>query len=384
MTNLFNNHIPLMRPWIDEEEINAVVEVLKSGWITQGEKVDEFEKAIAKYIGVKEAVATNACTSSMHLSLLISGILAGDNVICPSFTCMASANAILHCGAVPKFCDIDPLTYNLSSRSVEDNIDEKVKAILIVHQIGLPADLTGLYKIAKKYNLTIIEDAACSLGATYSGHKLGSSGHPTCFSFHPRKMITTAEGGMILTNDDNLANIAKQMRSTGASVSDLLRHKAKGSLIQKYERIGYNYRMTDVHAAIGLAQFKKLPKILLERTRQAEYYNNHFRDVKEISIPYVPANTTHAWSSYMVRILDKKVSRDDLLQHMSANGVSCRIGIQPLHLEPFFKSEYGCLNLPETVEAADRTLFLPIFPGIKEEQQHRVVSLIKDFVRKVK
>ena len=382
MSDLFKNHIPLMRPWIDDEEINGVIGVLKSGWIVQGERVSEFEKVMAEYIGAKEAVATNACTSSLHLSMAINGITAGDLVVCPSFTCMASANAILHCGAFPKFCDIDPLTYNLSPRSVEESIDEGVKAILVVHQKGLPANLAEIYKIANKHNIKVIEDAACSLGATTGGSRLGSFGPPTCFSFHPRKVITAAEGGMILTDDLEFAGLARQMRSTGASSSDLMRHKAKGSLVPKYETVGYNYRMTDIHAAIGLAQFKKLPKILLERAKQSAYYNNGFSDVEEIAVPHVPTGSTHAWSSYLIKIVDKKISRNDLLHYMSENGVSCRIGIQPLHLEPFFKNDFGHLHLPETIEAADRALFLPIFPGLTEEEQHRVVILIKEFIRK--
>ena len=376
MTDLFDNHIPLMRPWITDDEINSVVEVLKSGWITQGEKVDEFEKAVADYIGVKEAVATNSCTSSMHLSFIINGISTGDSVICPSHTCMASANAILHCGATPRFCDIDPLTYNMSPESIEANIDDKTKAILVVHQIGLPAHLEEIEKIAKKYNLIIIEDAACSFGGVYKGSKLGSFGHPACFSFHPRKIITTAEGGMVVTNDSDFAEIARQIRSTGASISDLTRHRAKGTLVQKYERIGYNYRMTDIHAAIGLAQLRKISMILSERSGQAEYYNNQLADIKEISTPYVPDYARHAWSSYLIKITALNLSRDDVLRFMSDNGVSCRIGIQPLHLEPFFRGTTHCV-LPETENAAKNTMFLPIYPGMPQSDQDRIIMLLK-------
>lgn len=378
-SNLFESQIPLIRPWIGEEEIQAVVEVLRSGWICQGPKVMEFEGAIAAYVGVKHAVATNAATSAMHLSLRLSGVGRGQKVICPSFTCMATANAIHQVGAEPAFADIDPRTYNLDPASVEALVREDVSAILVVHQIGLPADVDRLMAVARKYGLVVVEDAATSLGATYKGRRLGSLGHPTSFSFHPRKMITTGEGGMITTDDDELAEKARQLRSAGASISDLDRHKAKGVLVQQYFDYGYNYRMTDMQAAMGLVQMRRLDEMIRQRAAQAALYGELLRDMPELSAPHVPDYATHAFTSYLVRVESgARVTRDQLLGEMAKRGISCRVGIQPLHYEPFYRERFAGLGLPATEDAARNTLFLPIFPGLQEGDQRRVISALRD------
>jgi len=371
----------LLRPWLGEEEIQAVADVLRSGWICQGPKVMEFEKALAGWIGIDEGVATNACTSALHLALHLSGVRAGDEVIVPSFTCMATANAIHHAGGQPVFADIDPRTFNLDARSAEAAITSRTKAILVVHQIGLPADIAAFQELARRKNLAIVEDGACSLGATYRGKRVGALGSPTCFSFHPRKMITTGEGGLIATNDANLAARARVLRSTGASSSDLERHLAKGTLVQQYEEVGYNYRMTDLQAAIGLVQLRKLDEMVLERTAQAKLYNELFRGVEEIEPPYVPEGMTHAYSSYLIRLrANGPLHRDELLRLLAEAGISCRVGIQPLHQESFYREQWGREALPHTEAAAKNTLFLPIFPGLRAEQQDQVVSSIKNAI----
>jgi len=379
VTTLFGNQVPLLLPWLDDDEVQGVCNVIRSGWISQGPKVMEFERAIADYVGAKEAVATNACTSALHLSLHLSGIGMGDEVICPSHTCMATANAIHHAGGQPKFCDIDPRTYNLDPVAVERAIDDRTRGILLVHQIGLPAPRDEIKDVADRYGLVLVEDAACSLGATYKGTPLGGFGTPTCFSFHPRKMITTAEGGMIVTDDETLAQRARQLRSTGASISDLDRHKAKGMLVQQYEHVGYNYRMTDVHAAIGLAQLNKLPKMLRQRAAQAQQYTEAFGGMDEIGIPQVPEYATHAWSSYLVTVRPGKwAKRDEILAAMAKKSISCRVGIQPLHWEPFYRDRCPDLHLPVTEEVAVNTMFLPIFPGMTEAQQQTVIRTLKE------
>jgi dTDP-4-amino-4,6-dideoxygalactose transaminase len=381
MADLFQNQIPLLRPWLGEEEIQAVADVLRSGWICQGPKVMEFEKALAGWIGVGEGVATNACTSALHLALHLSGVRTGDEVVVPSFTCMATANAIHHAGGRPVFADIDPRTFNLDARSAEEAITPRTKAMLVVHQIGLPADIGAFQELARKKNLAIVEDGACSLGATYRGKRVGALGSLTCFSFHPRKMITTGEGGLIATNDTNLAARARMLRSTGASSSDLERHHAKGTLVQQYEAVGYNYRMTDVQAAIGLVQLRKLDAMVLERATQAEHYNHLFRDMEEIELPFVPENYSHAYSSYLIRLRGHcPIGRDELLKLLADRGISCRVGIQPLHHEPFYREEWARTVLPHTEEAARNTLFLPIFPGLRVDQQHQVAVTIKNAI----
>ena len=377
--DLFADQVPLLRPWLGEEEIEAVAEVIRSGWISQGPKVIEFENAMAAFVGTKYAVATNAATSSLHLSLRLSGVGPGDKVSCPSFTCMATANAIHHTGAEPVFVDIDPRTFNLDPAAVETAVSPEVKAIMVVHQIGLPADMDGLPAIASKHGLKIVEDAATSLGATYRGKRLGALGSPTAFSFHPRKMITTGEGGMITTDDEELAEQARPLRSAGASSSDLVRHQAKGVLVQQYFDYGYNYRMTDMQAAIGLVQMQKLPRMIELRKAQAQVYDAAFASMEEIEPPYVPEYATHAYTSYLIRLRKSApLTRDELLKEMADRGVSCRVGIQPLHLEPFYRERFKDLHLPHTEEAARTTMFLPIFPGMTEGEQQRVITTLRD------
>jgi len=378
--NLFSDHIPLLRPWLGKAEIEAVERVIRSGWISQGQVVEEFEKKVANYVGAKYAVATNSCTSALHLSLRLMGVSSTDEVICPSFTCMATANAIHHTGAVPVFADIDEKTYNLDPKKIEGKITTNTKAILVVHQIGLPADIDGFKLIVNKYRLALIQDAATALGAIYKKTRLGGDGGPTCFSFHPRKIITTGEGGMIVTDDKRLAIEAKSLGSTGASISDLVRHKAKGKIIQQYFSFGYNYRMTDIQAAIGVVQMRKIDKILSERKIQAKIYDEAFTKNEKIVIPYVPKYATHCFSSYMIRIKNSKVSRDTLIRKMADLGISCRIGIQPLHFEPFYKNQkkYKNVSLQVTEMVANDSIFLPIFPSLTRSQQNHVItSLLK-------
>lgn len=375
MNSLFKDQVPLMRPWLGEEEIEAVAEVMRSGWISQGPKVIEFEECVADYVGARFGVATNACTSSMHLALRTSGIKPGDDVIVPSFTCMATANAIHQTGANPVFAEIDPDTYNITAETLDAAVTEKTRGVMAVHQIGLSVDMDPLMDIADKHGIVVIEDAATAFGATYKGNRLGGLGRPSCFSFHPRKMVTTAEGGMITTNDEGMAEEARSLRATGASVSDLERHKAKGTLVQEYHDFGYNYRMTDIQAAIGIVQMSRADDIINARAEQAAYYDDAFAGVPEITPPHVPADMKHAYSSYMIRFADDgPVDRDTVLRRMAERGISCRIGIQPLHWEPFYRERLGDVSFPVTESAAKSTMFLPIFPGMTRNEQDRVID----------
>jgi dTDP-4-amino-4,6-dideoxygalactose transaminase len=381
-TDLFRGQIPLLRPWTDEQEVNAAAEVIRSGWVSQGPKVMEFEQAVARYVGAEHGVATNSCTSALHLALHLSGIGPGDDVILPSFTCMATANAIHHAGARPVFADIDPDTYNLDPASTEAAMTPATRAILVVHQIGLAADMEPFANLAARHALALVEDGACSLGGSSRGKRVGGIAAPTCFSFHPRKMITTGEGGMITTNDSELARRARLLRATGASISDLERHHARGALVQTYGEVGYNYRMTDIQAAIGLVQMGRLEAMLEQRTAQARRYDEAFRDIAEIAAPFVPDYATHAYSSYLVRLgPGAKVSRDEVLHGMAERGISCRVGIQPLHHEPFYRERYTGISFPASEAAARDTLFLPIFPGLSEQDQDYVIATLVSIVR---
>jgi dTDP-4-amino-4,6-dideoxygalactose transaminase len=367
MIDLFQNQIPLLKPWTGEEEVRAAAEAILSGWVSQGPKVAEFEAAVAGYVGARYGVATNSCTSALHLTLHLSGVGPGDDVVMPSHTCMATANAVHHAGGRPVFADIDPRTYNLDPECAAAAITSRTKAIVVVHQIGLAADMEPFAALAASHGLALIEDGACSLGASSRGRRVGGIAAPTCFSFHPRKTITTGEGGMITTNDEALASKARILRSAGASISDLERHQAKGVLVQKYGDVGYNYRLTDIQDAM-----------LEQRTAQARRYDAALAGIEEAEPPYVPPYATHAYTSYPIRLrAGARMDRDALLSRMAERGISCRSGIQPLHQEPFYAARYAGAHFPASEEAARTTMFLPIFPGLTEEQQGRVIAELR-------
>lgn len=377
-TDLFADQIPFLKPWLGEEEAAAVREVILSGWVSLGPKVAEFERAIAAFVGTQQGVATNAATTALHLALIVSGVQPGDEVLVPSFTCMATVNAIILAGAAPRFIDIEARTFNMDAQDAEARITSRTRAIMVVDQIGLPADLDAFVALSRKHDLIVIEDAATALGARYKGRTLGGCGVPACFSFHPRKMITTGEGGMLVTDNAAWAERARILRSTGASVSDLVRHQAKGVIVQEYLEAGFNYRMTDLQAAIGLVQLTKLDRMLGARRQQAELYDRALADLDGVEPPYVPPYATHAYTSYCIRIHPSaRASAHELVTRMAERNVSCRHGIQPLHWEPYFRDQMVGLSLPVTEAAARETLFLPIFPGLSELAQCKVVDALK-------
>jgi perosamine synthetase len=380
--SLFSDQIPLMKPWLTEEEWYSVKEVILSGWVSQGPKVQEFENAVAGFIGAKYAVAVNACTSAIHLGFRIQGVKHGDEVILANTTCMANVNAIKMAGANPVFVDIDERTYNLDPNLIERSITPRTKAILNIDQIGLANDLDAISAIATKHNLIIVDDAATAFGGKYKNNYLGSNGLVTTYSFHPRKMITTGEGGMLLTNDINIAEQARVLRSAGASVSDLERHKAKGVIVQKYHENGYNYRMTDIQAAIGLIQMKKLDKIIEERARQAAFFNKELENIDELIAPYVPDYATHAYSSYLIKISDSsKITPEYIINKMAEKNISCRFGIMPLHNEPYFSSDnWSDKMFPVSCKVAEKTFFVPIFPGLTDENLLLIITTLKQII----
>ena len=376
-TDLFADQIPFLKPWLGEEEVQAVREVILSGWVSLGPKVAEFERAVASLVGAQHAVATNSATTAMHLALLVAGVQADDEVLCPSFTCMASANAIIMAGAAPRFVDIDRRTFNMDPADAAGRLTSKTRAVVVVDQIGLPADLDAFVALSRRHGLILVEDAATAMSARYKGRPLGGWGVPAVYSFHPRKMITTGEGGMMVTENAAWAERARILRSAGASVSDLARHQAKGTIVQEYPEPGFNYRMTDMQAAVGLVQLSRLERMQAARRLQAEFYDRALADVEEVQTPYVPPYAEHAYTSYCVRLrAPTRVSADTVVTRMAARGVSCRHGIQALHLEPYFREKMPGLSLPETEAAARDTFFLPIFPGLTEPQQRQVVDTL--------
>lgn len=361
--------IPITIPSFTKEEEIAISNVLKSGWVMQGPKVEEFEKMIATYVGVKYAVAVSSGTTALHLALLALGIGDGDEVIVPSFSFIASANSILYTGAKPVFVDIDSKTYNLDPKDIERKITQKTKAIMVVHQVGLPAEMDEIMNIAKRKKLLVIEDAACSLGATYKGKQTGSIGDIACFSFHPRKNITTSEGGIITTNSFKVSELLKSLRNHGV---------VKKNNIEKYLYLGYNYRMTDICAALGLVQFKKFNIILKRKRDLAEKYNRAFSDTKNIITPFTPSQSVHTYQSYVVRIKGGKKNRDRIMRGLEENGIACRASIMAIHREPVYVNMLGKISLPETESANDEGIIIPLYEKMtNKEQQFIIDSLIK-------
>lgn len=372
--------VPLSRPEFDEAEARAVAEVLASGWVSQGPKVAEFERLFAQRVGAAHGVATTSCTTALHLALLASGIGEGDEVICPSYSFVATANAILYAGATPVFADIQPDTWNMDPADALARMTPRTKAILAVHQVGLAADLDALAPAGAR-GVAIIEDAACAIGASYRGRPIGSHGHVSCFSFHPRKTISMGEGGMLMTDDPAIAERARRLRAHGASVSDHVRHQAKGLVYEEYRELGYNYRMTDLQAAIGLAQLPKLDRFLARRRAVAARYDAAFAGVRQLQLPARPAYADHAFQSYAVMLTEVcPLDRDQVLRELAARGISCRRGIPPIHLEPLYRHRPGVTPLPVTERVAARSVFIPMFSGIIDADQQRVIDAVRDLV----
>lgn len=371
--------IPITKPYLGEEEKELISKVIDSGWVSQGPMVAEFEEMFAEYVGARYAVATTSCTTALHAALSISGIGSEDEVIVPSLSFIATANAVIHCGAIPVFVEIDPETCNIDARNIEEAITEKTKAIMPVHQMGLPADIDAIKDLADRYRLEVIEDAACAIGSEYKGRRIGGHGNITCFSFHPRKIITTGEGGMITTDDFKIAERLRRFRHHGMSVSDLERHKTQRVIIESYLEIGYNYRMTDMQAAMGIVQMRKLPEILKKRQDIAKRYNDAFSKIGCLRVPKVPEYAVHNYQSYWFEILNNSpVNRNELMQRLLEKGISTRRGIMAIHREPCY-SEYN-VKLPNTERITANTIILPLYPLMTDKEIQHVIDGVSDIL----
>ena len=366
--------IPISKPFFTGDEGAAVAAVVASGWVSQGPRVREFEEAFARRVGAVDAVATTSCTTALQLALYVSGVGPGDEVIVPSLSFIATANAVWQCGATPVFADIDPRTYNLDPAAAERAITPRTKAIMPVHQVGLPADMDAFLELGRRHGVEIVEDAACAIGATYKDRTIGSLGPLACFSLHPRKVITTGEGGMIAVQDPAVAARLRFLRQHAMDVSDLARHAADDVVIEHYPERGWNHRMTDMQAALGLCQLEVLDEILERRRRLAERYTAALEDVPTLQAPFDPPGSERSWQSYCVRVdPGAPVGRMELMRLLLADGIATRRGVMAIHQEGAYAAGVRA-DLPHTDAAAADVLMLPLFPGLADRDQDLVIE----------
>jgi len=373
--------IPLTRPLIGEAEAEAARRPIISGWLTQGPEVAAFEQEFARYTGAQYATAVSNCTTALHLALLAVGVQAGDEVITVSHSYVATANVVRYCNATPVFIDIDPATSNINPALIEAAITERTKAVLCVHQMGMPCDLAGILAVTKRHGLPLVEDAACASGSEilWNGQweKVGKAhGDIACFSFHPRKVITTGDGGMITTNNPEYDAQFRLLRQHGMGVSDRVRHSANQVIFEEHAVIGYNYRMTDVQAAIGREQLKRLPDIVTARRRLGARYRELLADISGLTLPYEPEWARTNWQSFWVR-LPAHCDQRGVMQAMLDRGVATRRGIMCAHREKPYQREDG-YQLPESERAQDRNIILPFYPQMSDEEQNYVSEMLHE------
>lgn len=371
--------IPVARPSLGEEEAAAAREAILSGWVTQGPQVAAFEEEFATYVGAHDACAVSSCTAALHLALLAVGVRPGDEVVTVSHSFIATANAVRYCGATPVFVDIDPRTYNMDPALLEAAITPRTRAIMPVHQMGLPCDLPAILAVARRHALPVVEDAACAIGSEIltngSWERIGRPhGDVACFSFHPRKVITTGDGGMLTTNDAALDRQFRLLRQHAMSVPDTVRHAAKAVVFEEYPQVGFNYRMTDIQAAVGRVQLRRLPGLLEERVALGERYTRGLRDVSGLVPPVVPPGVRPNYQSYPVEVTPAyPLTRDELMRALLRRGISTRRGIMNAHQEGAC-AELPPAWLPHSEHARDTVILLPLYCSMTEREQDHVLD----------
>lgn len=372
--------IQISQPMIGMEEWEALKEPIMSGWLTAGPKVREFEEIFAKRHGVKHAMAVTSATTALHLALVALDVKAGDEVIVPAFTWISTANVVLYCGATVVFVDVDRVTFNLDVADLKNKITPKTKAIIPVHLFGLCADMDAIKAIAG--DIPLVEDGACAAGAGYKGNPAGSLGTIGCFSFHPRKSVTTGEGGMITTNDDKLAEVISSLRNHGASISEEQRHHgAKPYILPDFNMLGYNYRMTDLQAAVGVVQLKKLDLFIDERAQWAKYYDEQLKDIAWLKTPSFSSDYKHGWQSYVVYIDESKspLTRNEIMENLQQMGISTRPGTHAPHMLGYYASKYHIkpADFPGAKDCNDFSMSIPLFNKMVKEDYEYVVHCVK-------
>lgn len=400
------NKYPVTKPYFTQEEKCLINDTLDSGWVAQGPKVTEFEKVIAEHEGVKEGVATTSCTTALHLAMVALGLRTGMDVIAPAFTFVATENAIVATGATPIMVDVHRATFNIDTNQLAHIVETKYQnksgklinkesgnvlwGFVPVHEFGLCCDIHKVNELANAYNLNVIEDAACALGAKIGDTHQGAFGNTSCISFHPRKSITTGEGGMILTDDDVLAKRMRELRTHGSTVSADARDKGKGFLLPEFNEAGFNYRMTDVQGAMGIAQSKKLDYIIEQKRKGALLYNELIaKNLPELIIPFEPDGYIHTYQSYVCMLNETKLGfgsigdagtyRNLLLQKLEDKGIATRQGTHAVHMLGYYKKHFG--YIPEdfiNAYACDHmSITLPLYVGLTAEDQEHIVSIIR-------
>jgi perosamine synthetase len=374
--------IPIAKPYLTEHDAQAAYDAIMSGWITQGPRVQEFEEKFAAYTGAKHAVAVSNCTTGLHLAMIVAGIGAGDEVICPSMSYIASANSIMYVGATPVFAEVHPETYNLDVLDVERRITSKTKAILLVHQIGMPADIDAFSALCSKHNLILIEDAACAAGSSYKGKKIGAHSDLVCFSFHPRKVISTGDGGMVTTNNDAYAERMKLLRQHGMSINAGARHGATKIMFEDHLEVAYNYRMTDIQAAVGIQQLAKLDWIVEERRKIAQRYLHELADITCIRLPREEDGYFTNWQSFSIFLKENApLTRNDLMQALLDKGIASRRGVMTSHRETAYKVMCQGLSLPRTELACDSSIIIPLYVPMDANDVSTVIAALKELLQ---
>ena len=368
--------IPYGKQTIDQDDIQAVVDVLQSDFLTTGPKIADFEQTVADYVGAKYAVAISNGTSALHAACFAAGIGPGDEVITTPLTFAASANCVLYCGGTPVFADVDPKTYNIDPEDIQRKITDRTKAIIAVHLAGQPCDMDAIHSIAREHGLIVIEDGAHALGSVYKGKKVGSMSDMTTFSFHPVKPITTGEGGMIVTDNEDFYKKMILFRSHGITRDDSMMTRNDGPWFYQQFDLGYNYRITDIQCALGCSQMKKLDRFLALRKEIVAHYNEAFADCDNIITPYQLSDTESGWHLYIVQV--KNCDRRQVFEKMREKGIGVNVHYIPVYMHPYYQEHgYENVHCANAEEIYSHIISLPLYPGLTSEQQDYVIDTLK-------